>query len=154
MKLGGSFTVHAPRAVVWEKIRNPALMGECIPGCEAIEQLDAMSYRAVVGIKVGPIKARFNLVVEVTKEEEPSVVQSRTRGEEGTRASVVTSENLLVLTEVGPAETKVDYSADVGMTGRLGKYGLGIMQKKAEALSLVFVETFRRRVEQATAGVS
>lgn len=154
MKLGGTFAVHAPRAVVWDRIRNPVLMGECIPGCEAIEQLDATSYRAVVGVKLGPIKARFNLVVEVTREEPPSLVQSRTRGEEGTRASVISSENLLVLTEAGPAETQIDYSAEVSVTGRLGKYGLGIMQKKAEALSLVFVDAFRRRVEQATTEAS
>jgi uncharacterized protein len=149
MKLEGSFVVHAARDVVWEKIRSPAIMGGCIPGCETIEQLDANAYRAIVGIKIGPIKARFNLVVEVTKEEPPSVVRSRTRGEEGTRASVVTSENLLTLTDVGPAETRVDYSAEVSMTGRLGKYGLGIMQKKAEALSEVFVENFRGKAEQA-----
>jgi len=149
MKLKGNFVVNATRDVVWEKIRNPALMGGCIPGCESIEQLDAISYRAIVGVKIGPIKARFNLVVEVTREEAPSVVRSRTRGEEGTRASVVSSENLLVLSEVGPAETCVDYSAEVSMTGRLGKYGLGIMQKKAEALSLLFVENFRGKVEQA-----
>jgi carbon monoxide dehydrogenase subunit G len=150
MKLEGTFVVRAAREVVWDQIRNPGIMGECIPGCEAVEQLDATSYRAIVGIKVGPIKARFNLVVEVTQEEPPSVVHSRTRGEEGTRASIVTSENILVLTEVGPSETRVDYSAEVGMTGRLGKYGLGIMQKRAEGLSLVFVENFRRKVEPAT----
>jgi carbon monoxide dehydrogenase subunit G len=151
MKLEGNFVVHAARDVVWEKIRNPGLMGACIPGCEAIEQIDAMSYRAIVGVKVGPIKARFNLVIEVTQEEPPSVVRSRTRGEEGTRASVVSSENLLVLSETGPSETRVDYSAEVSMTGRLGKYGLGIMQKKVEALSLVFAENFQAKVGQAQA---
>jgi hypothetical protein len=149
MKLEGNFVVRAARDVVWERIRSPRLMGECIPGCESIEQLDMTSYRAIVSVKIGPIKARFNLVVEVTKEEPPSLVCSRTRGEEGTRASIVTSENLLRLTDVGPAETRVDYSAEVSMTGRLGKYGLGIMQKKAEALSEIFVENFRGKAEQA-----
>jgi carbon monoxide dehydrogenase subunit G len=150
MKLEGTFVVRAARAAVWDQIRSPAVMGQCIPGCEAIEQLDAMSYRAIVGVKIGPIKARFNLVVEVTSEEPPSVVRSRTRGEEGTRASVVTSDNVLTLTELGPLETEVGYAADVNMTGRLGKYGLGIMQKKAEALSEVFVENFRKAVEPAS----
>jgi hypothetical protein len=149
MKLEGTFVVHAARDAVWDKIRSPAIMGGCIPGCEAIEQIDANSFRAIVGVKIGPITTRFNLIVEVTKEEPPSAVHSRTRGEEGTRASVVTSENLLTLTHVGPAETRVDYSAEVTMTGRLGKFGLGIMQKKANALSEVFVENFRGKAEQA-----
>lgn len=148
MKLQGTFVVGAAREVVWEKIRNPAVMGGCIPGCEAIEQIDANSYRAIVGVKIGPITARFNLIVEVTREEPPSLVHSRTRGEEGTRASIVTSENLLTLTDLGPAETQVDYSSEVVVTGRLGKYGLGIMQKKAQALSEIFVENFRGKAER------
>src|SRR5258708_9388564 len=147
MKLEGTFVVHAAREAVWDQIRNPGIMGGCIPGCEAVEQLDGKSSRAIVGVKVGPIKAGFSLVVEVTKEEPPSVVHSRTRGEEGTRASVVTSENLLVLSEIGPAETRVDYSADISMTGRLGKYRFGIMPKKADTLSLAFVESLHSQVE-------
>lgn len=152
MKIEGSFPVDAPRGLVWEKIRDPAVMGSCIPGCEAIEKIDDMSYRAVVGVKVGPIKARFNLVVEVTREDEPERVFSRSRGEEGTRASVVSSENVLTLTEVDAGHTDVHYTSDVSMTGRLGKYGLGIMQKKADALGAEFAQAFRARVEAEAVG--
>jgi hypothetical protein len=150
MKLVGSFVINAPQPDVWSKIRDPGVMAGCIPGCEAITQLSEQSFRAVVAVKVGPISARFNLVVEIVAEDPPSIVRSRTRGEEGTRASMVTSENMLVLSSLGPEITKVDYSADVNMTGRLGKYGLGIMMKKAEQLSGVFVETFRGKVEGRT----
>src|SRR5258707_12192926 len=100
MKLEGTFVVHAAREVVWDQIRNPGIMGGCIPGCEAIEQLDANSYRAIVRVKVGPINARSSLVVAETKEEPLRVVAARTRAEEGRGASVVTPENLRVLSEI------------------------------------------------------
>lgn len=147
MKIEGNFPVDAPRSLVWDRIRNPGVMGQCIPGCEAIEQIDPMSYRAVVGVRVGPIKARFNLVVEVTREDEPEKVYSRSRGEEGTRASVVSSENVLTLSDMDDGRTGVHYISEVSMTGRLGKYGLGIMQKKADALGAEFAEAFRAKVE-------
>lgn len=146
MLIEGQFNLPAPRDRVWEKVRDPAVMSECIPGCESIEQIDETSYRSVVAIKVGPIRARFNLVVEITEEVEPETVRSRTRGEEGTRASVVASENLLTLAEDGEGGTDVTYAADVTMTGRLGKYGLGIIRKKADQLAGVFVDNFRERV--------
>ena len=146
MLIDGHFNIAAPQAQVWEKVRDPAIMSECIPGCESIEQLDDNSYRSVVAIKVGPIRARFNLVVEIIEEQAPDTVRSRSKGEEGTRASVVTSENLLRLSDDGSGGTDVSYSADVTMTGRLGKYGLGIMRKKADQLAQVFVENFRARV--------
>jgi len=152
MNLEGTFDVRAPRSLVWEKLTDPALMAGCIPGCEEIEQLSATSYRAVVQVKVGPIKARFNLVTEVTREEPPDAVYSATRGEEGTRASVVSADSVVRLAETNPGETSVSYSSEVSVTGRLGKFGLGVMRKKAESLSLEFVENFKKRVEPESAG--
>lgn len=149
MKIAGEFDVAAAQALVWDKVRDPQLMAECVPGCDAIEQIDAMSYRAQVGVKVGPITARFNLVVEVLSEEAPHTVLSRTAGEEGTRASVVTSDNVLRLAALPEGGTRVSYEADVSMTGRLGKFGLGIFRKKADQLAEQFVRNFRERIEVA-----
>lgn len=148
MRIEGSFTVAAPRERVFAEITNPALMAGCIPGCEAIEVIDGKTYRARILVEVGPIKARFNLVVEVTEEEAPMRVASVTRGEEGTRASVISSNNELLL---APAEggTEVKYVSEVSVTGRLGKFGLGMMKKKAEQLGAKFAETFRGKIEAA-----
>lgn len=148
MKIAGAFTVDAPQARVWDKVRDPELMVQCIPGCESIERIDPMAYRAKVSVKVGPIAARFNLVVTVLSEEAPHTVISRTSGEEGTRASVVSSENILRLEPDGGG-TRVSYEADVSMTGRLGKFGLGIFRKKADQLAEVFVQEFRQKLEVA-----
>ena len=148
MRIEGSFTVAAPRERVFAEITNPALMAGCIPGCEAIEVIDGKTYRARILVEVGPIKARFNLVVEVTEEEAPVRVASVTRGEEGTRASVISSNNELLL---APADggTEVKYVSEVSVTGRLGKFGLGMMKKKAESLGAKFAETFRGKIEAA-----
>ncbi|WP_158970406.1 CoxG family protein [Chachezhania sediminis] len=146
MKIEGRFDVNAPRAEVWDKVRDPAVMAQCIPGCEDIEEQGDDAYRAVVAVKVGPIKARFNLLVEVLEELPPHTVISRTSGDEGTRASVVTSENRLTLTETATG-TQVDYMADVSVTGRLGKFGLGIFRKKADQMAATFVDNFSKHLE-------
>lgn len=149
MRVEGSFIVAAPRERVFAEITNPALMAGCIPGCEAIEVVDAKTYRARILVEVGPIKARFNLVVEVTEEEPPARVASVTRGEEGTRASVISSNNELRLAPAEGGATEVKYVSEVSVTGRLGKFGLGMMKKKAEQLGAKFAETFRGKIEAA-----
>ena len=68
MKLDGEFTINAPRADVWEAAHDPALLARCVPGCESAEQVGDFSYMAVVSVKVGPVSARFNLVVEIVEE--------------------------------------------------------------------------------------
>ena len=146
MKIEGEFEVEAPRSEVWSKIRDPQIMGACIPGCETVEQVDDTSYRAQVTVKVGPIKARFNLLVEVLDEQPEHTILSRTSGEEGTRASVVNSDNVVRLADTDSGGTQVDYIADVSVTGRLGKFGLGIFRKKADQLAGQFVENFRAKL--------
>jgi hypothetical protein len=45
--------------------------------------------------------------------------------------------------------TAVRYLSEVSGTGRLGKFGLGVMKKKAEALGAKFAEAFRGKLEVA-----
>jgi carbon monoxide dehydrogenase subunit G len=147
MKLEGTFSINAPRTAVWMAIRDPALMARCIPGCETAERIDDTRYRAVVGVKFGPISARFNIVVEIEEEIAPRMVRSHARGEEGTRASVLSAVSILTLEETEAGRTDVAWSSDVMLTGRLGKYGLGLMRKKAESLSADFVTAFSASVQ-------
>ncbi len=149
MRIEGTFTVAAPRERVFAEITNPALMASCVPGCESIEVVDPKTYRARVLVEVGPIKARFNLIVEVTAEEPPARVLSVTRGEEGSRASLLSAHNELMLSPTEGGGTAVKYVSEVSVTGRLGKFGLGMMKKKAESLGAKFAETFRGKIEAA-----
>src|SRR5262245_49725493 len=151
MRIEGTFTVAASRERVFAEITNPALMASCIPGCEAIEVVDPKTHRACILVEVGPIKARFNLIVEVTNEEPPARVLCVTRGEEGSRASMLNANSELSLAATTPEATEVKYVSDVSVTGRLGKFGLGIMKKKAESLGAKFAETFRGKIEVAAA---
>lgn len=148
MLIEGQFEVAAPRARVWQAIREPTLMAGCIPGCEAIETIDPTQYRATILVEVGPIKARFNLVVAVTREVPLDSINSTTRGEEGTRASILGARNRVSLREIAADRTEVAYSSEVSVTGRLGKFGLGIMKKKAETLGQQFAERFRQKIAE------
>jgi uncharacterized protein len=65
MRIEDRFVVPAPKALVWQAITDPALVAKCVPGCETVEVLSPTLYRATVKVEIGPIKARFNLTVEV-----------------------------------------------------------------------------------------
>lgn len=143
MRIDGRFALDAPRAQVFAAITDPALMAGCIPGCESIAPLDARRYRAVVAVGVGSIHARFNLVVELTDERPPELVLSRTRGEEGSNASMIAADNSVRLVALDDTHTEVEYASEVSVTGRLGKFALGVMKKKVEALGAEFALRFR-----------
>jgi len=147
VRIEGNFDIAASRDVVYRHITDPGLMARCVPGCESIEQVSPTGYRARVTISVGGIKARFNLVVEVTREQPPGLVLSQTRGEEGSRASVLAADNELTLVEIDPATTRVSYASEISVTGRLGKFALGVMKKKVVAMGQEFAGRLREFIQ-------
>src|SRR3712207_1636223 len=91
MRVEDRFTVAAPIARAWEAIIDRIVVGPCSPGCRAVEILGPDRYRAEVVVALGPIKTTFNVVVDVREMTPPERVVSVTRGEEGTRASLLTA---------------------------------------------------------------
>ena len=77
---------------------------------------------------------------------------SVTRGEEGGKASTLTAQSELRLNPVAEGGTEVYYASEVSLGGRLGKFGLGIMKKKAKSLGEEFAAAFRTRVEGGESG--
>ena len=121
VKIENRFVVAAPIDKVWVAITDPKIVAPCIPGCEDVEVLSPTAYKAKVKIAVGPIKAGFNLDIEVTKESPPDELISAVKGEEGSRASTIKAENILRLKSTDDGGTEVDFSSDVSVVGRLGK---------------------------------
>jgi uncharacterized protein len=152
MLVDGTFEVDMPREALFRVITDPALMATCVPGCERIEQIDPTTYRAVVTVVVAFIKARFNLVVEVTQEIAPETVLSVTRGEEGGRASQLTATNEVSLIDLGAGRTQVRYTSDLSVTGRFGKFALGIMKKKTQSMAQEFAENLRAKIALGSGG--
>ena len=79
------------------------------------------------------------------KKRRPWKSSPRTRGEEGTRASMLTADNVVRLTANDDGSTEVYCSSESSITGRLGKYGAGMMMKKADA---IWEETGSKRLQR------
>ena len=147
MKIEDTFILKTSQDEVWNAITDPDIVAPCVPGCQKVQVLGPNIYSAEVKVKIGPIKAKFYLNVEVTRETPPVEVRSTTRGEEGSKASVLQAESIVRLKQIDANTTEVYYCSDVNIIGRLGKFGFGIMKKKAKTLGDQFAEAFRKTVE-------
>ena len=150
MRIEDAFTVPVPIDRVWRALNDPNVVGPCIPGCRDIVALGPDSYRAAVRVEVGPIKTEFLVQVTVRAHEPPRFVATTTRGEEGTRASTLSAESEVRLEEV-EGGTRIGYVSEVALVGRLGRFGLGILRKKGEALGRAFAANFSARVTEGRA---
>lgn len=110
------------------------------------EAIDDDRYRAVVVVGMAGIKARFDLEVEITAREALDV-WALTRGAEGGQASTLRAESQVSL-RPAPDGTLVVYRSEVSLTGRLGRFALGMMKKKAQSMGDEFAENLRLKMEQ------
>lgn len=132
MLIEGQFRVDAAPQDLIRHLFDTRLMASCLPGCEALEPLPDDRYRAVVVVAVAGIQARFNLQVQITARDELKVC-AQTRGEEGGNASSLQAQTQVWLEPADPG-TQVHYRSEVSVTGRLGRFGLGMMKKKAQSM--------------------
>jgi carbon monoxide dehydrogenase subunit G len=146
MLIDGQFTVAAPPEALMRHLFDARLMAGCLPGCESLEALDDDRYRTVVAVAMAGVKARFELEVAITKRE-PLAVWATTRGEEGGNASQLQADNRITLESVEQG-TSVRYESEVTVTGRLGRFALGMMKKKAQALGEEFAGNLQAKLAE------
>ena len=146
MRIEGDFHMPQPDTLVYERLLDPALLAQCIPGCESLERMDELRYRAGVAIAMAGVSARFNLIVELTHREPPRRILCVTRGEEGGRASQLSADSEITLHALDEQTTRVQYVSEVNLTGRLGRFALGVMKKKAQAMGQEFANNLRARL--------
>jgi hypothetical protein len=97
--------------------------------------------------KVAYLKFKFNVTVEVTNVEEPSTIEAKI---EGTPLGVVgrlTAKSITKLEDAGN-ETKVTYSVESTLAGKLGSIGQPVLRSKAKDMERQFAQRLRAAFAQ------
>ena len=106
-------------------------------------QFTVQAPRAVVfETKVAYLKFKFNVTVEVTRISPPDEIEARI---EGTPLGIVgrlTATSLTKLTDAGN-ETRVDYSVEAALAGKLGSIGQPVLRSKAKDMEKQFAAKLR-----------
>jgi carbon monoxide dehydrogenase subunit G len=137
MKFSGELTVKAPRAEVYEKVRDARFFASCVDGVRDLQETAPDTYAAVFETKVAYMKFAFKVTVEVVRAVAPSEIEAKV---EGTPLGIVgrlTATALTRLTEAGD-ETKIDYDVDAALTGKLGSLGQPVLRAKSKEMERQF----------------
>lgn len=151
MNVTGEFTVNAPRDVVYRTLRDAQSFVRFVDGVRDLKEIDPTHYEAVFETRVAYLKFKFNVTVEVTRADEPSEIEAKI---EGTPLGVVgrlTARSLTKLEDAG-AETKVTYSVESTLAGKLGSIGQPVLRSKAKDMEKQFAERLRAAFAEKPAG--
>lgn len=147
MNVSGEFSIKAPREAVFNTIRDPKSFILLVDGLHDLNEIDPMHYQAVLETKIAYLKFRFNVSVEVTKLEVGEIgarIEGTPLGVVGRLTAIATT----TLTETGDG-TKVSYSVDATLAGKLGSMGQPVLRSKAKDMEKIFASRLREKFAQA-----
>ena len=72
MEMTGEQLIPLPQAATWKALNDPAVLKDCIPGCESIESVGDNEYEVVLTAKVGPVSAKFKGRMKVSDADPPA----------------------------------------------------------------------------------
>jgi uncharacterized protein len=150
MNVTGEFTVTAPRQAVFEALRDANSFVRFVDGVKDLKEIDPTHYEAVFETRVAYMKFRFAVTVEVTRIDEPAEIEAKI---EGTPLGVVgrlTAKSVTRLAEAGN-DTKVTYSVESSLAGKLGSIGQPVLRAKAKEMEREFAKRLSAAFAQNSA---
>ncbi|UUP18021.1 CoxG family protein [Nitratireductor thuwali] len=145
MLIEGEERIEAPVQTVWEGLNDPAVLKDCIPGCQELEKKSDTEFAAVVSLKIGPIKAKFNGEVELQNLNPPYSYTISGEGKGGV-AGFAKGGADVTLKEDGPNATILSYKAKADVGGKMAQLGSRLIQSTSKKLAAQFFSDFNARV--------
>lgn len=145
MNMDGEERIGASVERVWEALNDPDILKQCIPGCQSLEKVSDTELTAVVALKIGPVKAKFNGSVELKDLNPPHSYSIVGEGKGGV-AGFAKGGADVTLAEDGPGSTVLSYTAKADVGGKLAQLGSRLITSTSKKLAGQFFSSFNETV--------
>lgn len=144
MKMSGEEIIAASRETVWKALNDPHILKLSIPGCESITKHSDTQMEARVTVKVGPVKAGFTGIVNLSDLNPPN--SYRISGEGKGIAGLANGGADVRLEEADGGGTRLSYDVDAQVGGKLAMLGSRLIDSTARSLATQFFDKFAKLV--------
>jgi uncharacterized protein len=146
-----SFQVAAPVETVWEFMKQPGNLANCMPGASLARMIDDRSFVGTVKLKVGAITASYDGTMTFTRLDDAAhamtlLAEAREKGG-GTVSGTITA----VLETLPDGGTEVRCESNTDLTGRIVQVGRGMIEGVSKQVIQKFVANVKSALELAAA---
>jgi carbon monoxide dehydrogenase subunit G len=139
MKLKGAVTVNASQEEVWRIFMDPTQFCKVMPGCEKARQLDDTHYEAILAVKVPFMTIRSKAKGTILEAQAPRHLVGELAGEPHTMSGSFRNRVAIDLVPIDN-KTKIQYTMDITMLGRLAGLGEGFTRLISHRFSKEFAD--------------
>ncbi|MEP0236032.1 MAG: carbon monoxide dehydrogenase subunit G [Roseibium sp.] len=144
MDMSGEYRIAAPREAVWRALNDPAVLKECIPGCDELDMISDTEMTAAVTSKIGPVKAKFKGLVKFENVNAPESYTIVGEGKGGVAGFAKGGADVHLAEEDG--NTVLTYTAKAQVGGKLAQLGSRLIDSTARKMADDFFGKFSEMV--------
>lgn len=148
MDMKDSRVINAPQAKVWAALNDPAMLKQCIIGCDSLEATEPGTFVAAMSVKVGPVSAKFKGKLQLEDVQPPNSYKLKFEGQGGPAGFANGTANVS-LTAESPSDTRLDYVANAMIGGKLAQIGSRLVDAAARKIADDFFSKFDALVGEA-----
>jgi carbon monoxide dehydrogenase subunit G len=152
MKMTGERLLPVTPRQAWDALNDPAMLKDCIPGCESVTMIEPLHYELVMAAKVGPVSARFKGRLTQSDVVEPESYTIQFDGQGGAAGFGKGT----AAVRLSPAEggTRLDYDVTAQIGGKLAQIGSRLVDASARQLADDFFVWVAAEVAQPAGGAT
>lgn len=147
MEMTGEQLIPLPQDATWQALNDPAMLKDCIPGCESMERLADDQYELVMVAKVGPVSAKFKGRMTLSEVDAPNSYTLLFEGQGGV-AGFARGQASVTLSPQDEG-TQLAYAVKAMIGGKLAQVGARLIDGVAKKLAAQFFTEFNKRVSGA-----
>ena len=140
MEILGQQLIAAPRQKVWDALNDPAILKDCLPGCESVERVTPDEFRVVIKTAIGPLKARFQGSLKIAEALPPESCVMQFEGQGGA-VGFGKGTSTVTLKEITDG-TELSYEAKAQIGGKLAQVGSRLIDSVAKKMADDFFKAF------------
>ncbi len=144
MDMTGEQIIPLPQQQVWEALNDPAILKDCISGCDLMEKISDTEYKVGMTAAIGPVKAKFTgklLLLDMNPPDSYALAFEGTGGIAGFGKGTAS----VTLSPDGSG-TRLSYSAKASVGGKLAQIGSRLIDGVARKMADEFFVKFNARV--------
>jgi hypothetical protein len=146
VEIQSSARIEAPLDKVWDLLQDIPRVSTCMPGATITETVDDHTWKAKVGIKVGPLSVGYNATITrqsldpVTHSAKMLVEAVDSKGRGTVSATITTS------AQANGDATDIDVLADATISGIVAQFGQGALKEVSGRMLQIFAGNVAKAV--------